>query len=237
MALIKGRDVERLVLRGFHDLGDLRRQAEEMLEASRVESKRLLAEARATAARVAAEAAPRGVEEGRQRGLQQGHEEGLRQGREEALQQWQAQLQQLVTAWQAALEAIESGRGEILASAREDALRLALAMGGKIARRQVKADPKVVQEHVAEALSMISEQARVAVCINPADRKLVESVLGGICTRLGESVHVELRDDPEVERGGCVVATPRGRIDATVEKQIERIADALVSGTPSARGR
>jgi len=237
MALIKGRDVERLVLRGFQDLGDLRRQAEEMVSAARGEGQKLLDEARAAAKLVAAEAAPRGEEEGRQRGLEEGRAEGLRQGREAALAQWDAQLKQLVAAWSAALGEVESGRGEIFAAARDDVLDLALAIGARIARRQVKADPTVVREHVAEAIAMVAAPGRVTVGINPADRKLVESVLDGICARLGESAHVELRDDPEVERGGCVVTTPRGRIDATVDKQIERITEALVAGTPPARKR
>jgi flagellar assembly protein FliH len=237
MALIKGRDVERLVLRGFQDVGDLRRQAEEMVVTARAEAQKLLDEAQAAAQRVGAEAAPRGEEEGRKRGMDEGRAEGLRQGREEALAKWDAELRQLVASWTAALAAVESGRGEIFAAARDDVLDLGLAIGARIARRQVKADPSVVREHVAEAVAMVAAPGKVAVTVNPADRKLVESVLAEVAARLGDSSHVELCDDPAVERGGCVVTTPRGRIDATVDKQIERIAEALVAGTPPARKR
>jgi flagellar assembly protein FliH len=206
-----------------------------MVATARGEGQKILDAARAAADVVAAEAAPRGEEEGRQRGLEEGRAEGLRRGREEALATWDAQLKQLVAAWSAALGEIETGRGEIFAAARDDVLDLALAIGARIARRQVEGDPTVVREHVAEAIAMISVPGRVSVGINPADRTLVESVLESLCARLGESSQVELRDDPEVERGGCMVTTARGRIDATLDKQIERITDALVSGTPPAR--
>jgi flagellar biosynthesis/type III secretory pathway protein FliH len=46
-----------------------------------------------------------------------------------------------------------------------------------------------------------------------------------------------LRDDPLVERGGCVLSTGKGVIDATLEKQIERIADVLLPNSPAKRER
>jgi flagellar assembly protein FliH len=66
------------------------------------------------------------------------------------------------------------------------------------------------------------------VSVNPKDRKLVEKVLGEIVEKIGICTHVELREDDEVSPGGCVLATGKGRIDATVDRQIERIVETLL---------
>lgn len=235
MALIKNKQADRLQSRAFTDLGDLKRQAEQVLEAARVEAGKILEQARAEAARLVEQAGPRGFAEGRETGMIEGREEGRRLGREATLAEFGPRLEHLTASWTEAVAALESRRNDMLLAAREDVLAFALAMGGKIARRVIDADPSVVKDQVAEALALVSEPTGVVVLINPQDRKLVESVLDELCERIGRSGHVELKDDPQVERGGCVIATGKGRIDATIDRQIERVVEALLPGTVTLR--
>ena len=237
MALIKNRHAGGLVTRGFEDLGDLQKQAAGIVEAARVEAARIIAEAQTQAAAIAAEAAPRGLAEGREQGLVEGRQEGCQVGREETIGQYTAQLSALGESWTAAIEAFEADRSATLQTAREDIVELALAMGGRIARRVIEADPAVVQDQVAEAISLVTAPSGMTLSINPDDRELVQAVLPALCERLANGNHVELRDDPLVERGGCVLSTGKGVIDATLEKQIERIADVLLPNSPAKRER
>lgn len=228
MALIKGGHAGGLVKGGFRDLGELKHQTEQVLERAQAEAARILEEARAQAESLVAESAPRGFDEGLARGLDEGREQGRSEGRSEALEQHGAELERLVGSWKQALERFESQRAEMLLAAREDILALAVAMGEKITRRVIEADPAVVNEHVAEALGLVAAPTGVTLSVNPGDRKLVESVLGEVLEAVGRCEHVDLRDDPEIARGGCIVTTGSGRIDASVERQIERITDTLL---------
>ena len=228
MALIKSRNTGGLVTRGFEDLGDLKHEAAGIVEAARAGAAEILDAARAEAARLLGEATPRGLAEGREQGLTEGRAEGERLGRKEAVERYTAQLEALAASWSAALTELDTGRHDILQAARQDIVELALAMGGKIARRVIEADPAVVKDQVAEALSLVTAPTRVTVSINPEDRTLVTSVLPALCERLATSADVELRDDPDIERGGCVLTTGSGRIDATVQTQVQRMAEALL---------
>ncbi len=235
MALIKGRQADQLASRGFQDLGDLKRQAEQMLEAARVEAQKIIDAARTEAGTLIEQAGPQGFAEGRESGLVGGRDEGRRLGRAEMMAEFKTQLDQLMASWTEALAEFESDRNDTLLAAREDVLEFALAMGGKIARRVIEADPTVVQDQVAEALALVTEPTGVTLTINPGDRELVQSVLPGLCAQIGRCDHVELKDDAGVERGGCVVTTGKGHIDATIERQVERIAEVLLSRTPTIR--
>ena len=53
-------------------------------------------------------------------------------------------------------------------------------------------------------------------------------MLTDLVERIGQCTHAELRDDPSIGRGGCVISTGRGRIDATIDRQLERISQALL---------
>jgi flagellar assembly protein FliH len=237
MALIKNRHAGGLVTRGFQDLGDLQKQAAGIVDAARTEAARIIAEAQTQATAIAEEAAPRGFAEGREQGLVEGRDEGCRVGREETIGQYTADLSSLAESWTAAIEAFEADRNAALQVAREDIIGLALAVGARITRRVIEADPAVVQDQVAEAISLVTAPSGLTLSVNPDDRKLVEAVLPALCERLQVGNHVQLRDDPLVERGGCVLSTGKGVIDATLEKQIERIAEVLLPNSPAKRGR
>ena len=237
MALIKSRHTGGLVTRGFEDLGDLKHEADEIVDAARAQAAEILDAARAEATALLSEAAPRGFAEGREQGLSEGRAEGERLGREEAVGQYTAQLEALAAAWATALDEFETGRHDMVQAARQDIVELALTMGGRIARRVIEADPAVVQDQVAEALGLVTAPSRVTVSINPEDRALVKSVLPALCERLTTSADVELRDDSRIERGGCVLTSGSGRIDATVQTQLQRMAEALLPDVAAKRDR
>ncbi len=228
MALIKSRNTGGLVTRGFEDLGDLKHEAAEIVAAARARAAEILDATQAEAATLLGEATPRGLAEGREQGLAEGRAEGERLGREEAVGQYTAQLESLTASWTAVLGEFETDRHDMVQAARQDIVELALTMGGRIARRVIEADPDVVKDQVAAALSLVTAPTRVTVSINPQDRTLVTSVLPALCERLATSADVELRDDPDIERGGCVLTTGSGRIDATVQTQVQRMAEALL---------
>ncbi|MHC4429461.1 MAG: FliH/SctL family protein [Planctomycetota bacterium] len=228
MGLIKNTDARRVVKHGFQDLGDLKQQAEQLLVEARAEARRIVDEARSRAEAIIAESEPRGYTDGKQRGLGEGREEGRRRGHEEAINEQRSRLQQLVPSWTEALESFEAQRNDLLLAAREDVLELALTMGGKITHRVIEAEPGVVTDQMAGALALVSGASAVTVSVNPKDRKLAESVLGEVVAKIGTCTHVELREDDQVSPGGCLLTTGTGRIDATIDRQIERVVDTLL---------
>jgi flagellar biosynthesis/type III secretory pathway protein FliH len=101
-------------------------------------------------------------------------------------------------------------------------------MGEKVCHRIVETDGSAVADQVAEALHLVASPSAVTVCVNPQDRPFVESVLADLVERIGQCTHADLRDEPSVGRGGCIVTTDRGRIDATIDRQLERICESLL---------
>ena len=61
-----------------------------------------------------------------------------------------------------------------------------------------------------------------SVCIHPVDRPMLENALPDLLKELATLEHIELVDDEAITPGGCVVAFGQGRIDATIERQLQR---------------
>lgn len=229
MALIKNIQSNRLLKEAIVlDMGDLGRQADRLLTGARDEAQSISDQARAEANALVQGADKRGYAEGLERGLTEGRESGQREGRALAVEQAAKQLEQLIMSWTAALGQWETDRSAMLQDAREDVIRFAFALAQKVVHRMVAVDPTIVQDQLAQALALLSKPTAIEISVNPADRKLVEEVLPGLLVSVARCQHASLHDDPSITVGGCVVATANGRIDATIQTQLERIAEALV---------
>lgn len=229
MPLIKGNNAKRMVRDAIVlDLGDLNREAERIIADANEQAEQILAEAKTKADELVNNASERGFAEGREIGLNAAIEEGREIGRNEALQQYRKKLDNLLETWSNAIEQWESDRTHMYMQAREDVLRFASVVSGRVIRRQIECEPTVVQDQLDEALGVISRPSSVTVTINPEDRAIVEDVIPQLLERFRNCEHIELQEDESMMRGGCIVATRNGTIDASIERQLQRIVQTIL---------
>ncbi len=77
------------------------------------------------------------------------------------------------------------------------------------------------------AVERLRQQAWIVLCLHPDDVDSVNRLLEDWKTHLPRSMRVETRASEEVRRGDCVLESPIGRIDASLETQITIIQDQL----------
>lgn len=211
------------------DLGDLMHQGDQIKSAAKARGAQIVAEATAERQRIVAGAA----EEGRDLGLRQGHQEGLAQGqaegRESALLELRQRLDAVEKAWVSALSEFESRRTQMLREARADVLGLAAMVAKKVTKRAVLIQEEAVVDQLAAVLSLLARPTRLRVAVNPDDEPLLRSALPAMMSRFAGAEHVELTADPAVSRGSCIARTGAGgRIDASIETQLDRIIGAMM---------
>ncbi len=215
------------------DLGDLRQQADQIKQRAREEAERVLAAAQQEAQRLTAD----GKRAGYEQGVEQGRAEGLAQGRDtghaEALQQTGEALAQLQQSFTAALERFDAERARMMLDARQSMLELAIDLARRIVKRVPEVDPTVVNDQLAAAVEQMARPADLVVHVHPDDRPLVEAALPELAERLTNLQHARCVDDPTIDRGGCRLAYGRASVDATLDRQLQRIVEALL---PAATG-
>ncbi|QNN21452.1 hypothetical protein HED60_03915 [Planctomycetales bacterium ZRK34] len=229
MALIKSHQAQDLAHDAIVlDLGDLRRQARVLIDRANVEAQRIVDEGKAKAEAMTADADQRGYDAGYARGESEGRTAGEAAGRAEALAAYGQQLQQLQQAWISAAQQWDADRRTMLIEARQSLLTLAIQMAEKIVRRVPEVDPSIVVDQVAEAVAYVARPCDVTVRIHPEDRPLLDDAMPALVRQLGQVEHAALVDDDMIQRGGCVVTYGQGRIDATLNTQLDRLVDTLM---------
>jgi flagellar assembly protein FliH len=143
-----------------------------------------------------------------------GHAEGFAAGRADALAEMAPTVQAAseVLAGVRELEASHADRVEAQAA------ELSVRIAEKVVAGVVDVEPARVLDVVRGALRTMVERERVTVLVHPDDVELLRETLPDL------DVHEERR----VTRGGAVVRTAYGEIDATLETKLARAREAIV---------
>jgi len=175
----------------------------------------LLAQAQAEAADIRARAQAEGSE--------QGYSQGLAKAREEV----RAELMPVLEKFAREVQALLSQRAEILRSAEREIFELALLMGKKILHSELHLRPDAVASVVRHALERAVGWGRVKVQVNPEDCALLEEVRGSL-DEAAEGVSLaEIVPNPAISRGGCILESNFGEVDARLEMQVAEVDQAL----------
>jgi len=178
------------------------------------EAQRLIAEARAEAARVVADA---------DAAREAARREGRERGREEAFAEVTALLVRARTLAAAARTA-----------AAADLRTLAVRIAEKVLGRALQAAPELAGDLCAAALEAARHQREITLRVHPDDLAAVAAARPRLQDLLVRAPDLALRADPAVGRGGCVVETEVGVIDARLETQLAAIERALAEAPTGA---
>lgn len=155
-----------------------------------------------------------------------GYAAGLEEGR--------AALTEAVQALTGAAAALAAERESVAEACEREAVGLALAIAGQALSAALDVEPDRVVDVVRGALRRLVERGRVTVLVHPEDLDLVRAAGPDLVAELGGIEHLEVQAERRVSRGGAVVHTPEGDVDATLATKLERarevIADALRAG-------
>ncbi len=127
----------------------------------------------------------------------------------------------------AALAGAAAARDHLLAGAQGEVVALALDVARKVLGRELAKEPSAIVDLAARAVAAARERTAVAIRSNPADVPALREAEGRLAALLALAPGLALRPDPSVPRGSVVVETEAGRIDASVEAQIEALQRAL----------
>lgn len=141
---------------------------------------------------------------------QQGYQDGLAEGRIQTAEQMVSTVGKTVEYF--------SGIEEKVADIVENALKKIL---GEME------DRSVVLKVVRNALAVVRNQSTVTLRVCPDEATHVEAHLSDLLGQYAGISFLEITPDPRLQKGGCILETEIGVVDASVDVQLEAICEAL----------
>lgn len=149
-------------------------------------------------------------EEARREGYAAGYEEGSARGRMEA-----AELHQLVQAMDEAMSRLDQ-------EVAEEIQALAIEIARQVVRDTITSKPEIVLSVVREAMQNLPQQS-ATIRVNPEDVQILRRYLAEHYEDLAHRV----AEDDAIARGGCVIESAGGQIDAQIQTRWRRVVESL----------
>ncbi len=227
--VLKSDAVRNLGTRVVFNYDDLNSQCEEKIAEVRRQAEKLLRDAE------------REAEELRQQAHQLGYQAGYESGAAKvdlianlkadkiAEELFNSRLQASLPIFETAAAQLNQKREQWLSQWESAAIRLAAAIASKVLHKAVRLRPDLCEINAREALKLAAGKTQVSVRMNPEDITALGDRVERFATALNWTDRIPVIPDPSIGRGGCIVQSEHGEIDARLESQIERIADELLN--------
>src|SRR4051812_34735441 len=159
-------------------------------------------------------------------------EQARREGYAEGMVAGRADLRQIgepaVQALSEAAERVREFQAQAADSVEHQAAVLAMDIAEKVVAGAIEVEPERVLDVVRGALRAIVERERLVIQVNPEDLEIVREGLDELTGALGGIEHVEVQEERRVMRGGAVVRTVVGEVDANIRTKLDRAREAVL---------
>ncbi len=227
------RRAEPVGLRAFR-IEDVLGEARATIERARQEAGQIVQDARSEADRLRAAARDEGYRAGFEEGSQKGEQVGRAEALATATREFSEQQAGLVSTCQSLIAAIQADRAAWQAAARQDLIDLALAIARRVVHHVGEHERQAVLANLEEAVRLAGARSGVTILVNPRDGETARLFAQSLLELKEQWSGVRVVEEPEISPGGARIQWSTGAIDASLETQLDRIAEAL--GSTADRG-
>jgi len=210
---------------------DIEREAEAILQRAHAQAARIIEKANTHIQEATNKQLREGFEKGQVEGRQAGFEEAVKEGRATAVQNASAELAQLTQALGQGLGALDKQKRSLLAQAESGLVELALEIARRVCKTAIGESTDVARANARSLLEMIQHRHDLEIHLNPAECELLPADVPELVGLTEDLSHMSIVPDGSVPRGGCVLKGRDGEIDASIDRQLDRIAEAICTGS------
>jgi flagellar assembly protein FliH len=231
--LLKANDVRGLGSKVVFNFDDLRQRGDAYMDSVRNQITEMLANAESEVAELRKSAHQRGYEEGRREGLQNASDSIEQRARQIAEKTAADGLATALPALKSVAESLAVERDRWVADWEAIAVRLAAAIAERLLGSELRLKPELAREMIREALQLAVGAPRIRVHLHTDDASLLGTQAADVVRALAACGEAEVVADNSLTRGGCLIETQHGQIDARIETVMDRIVAELLESQDS----
>lgn len=209
---------------------EVKRQTDEAsvkLQSAKDEADKLLEDAKKTADKIILETQnnKKAIEE-------KGFSEGFSAGREEGFKEGKEEVNRLIERLHVIVEKTMEKRQEILSETEQQIVDLVLLLSHKVVKTISENQKNVVTSNVIHALKKVKGKGDVTIRVNLLDVQMTTEHIKDFLERVEGVKNITVVEDVGVDKGGCIVETDFGSIDARISSQLHELEQKIIEASP-----
>lgn len=195
---------------------DAQSQADEIIANAKSEAEKIIQDAHLEEQKIKADA--------KQDGFKQGHDDGYSAG--------ESEIERLVERLRKMVEALMLRREEILKETEQQIVELVILMTRKVVKIISETQKTAIMSNILAALKKVKSRGNVILHVNLEDLRLASANADEFIKRVENIQGITVVEDSTVEKGGCVVETDFGAIDARISSQLSELEEKIMEISP-----
>jgi flagellar assembly protein FliH len=159
-------------------------------------------------------------------------EEGYETGREAGYAEGQVEVERLVQQLHAIIDKTIEKRNDIIDESETQIINLVIMIAKKVVKVISENQKNVVVNNVIQALRKLKSRGEVLIKVNLADVELTSEHIKDFMRMVENIRSVTVVEDSTVDRGGCIIETDFGEIDARISSQLHEIEEKILDLVP-----
>jgi flagellar assembly protein FliH len=191
-------------------------RAEQILDRAKLEVERMIKEAEMKVAEIEHEAYQRGYDAGREVGFKKG----------------QGEVRRLIDRLGTIVGKAIDIREDIIQASEKQMVEMILIIARKVIKDEIIERKEIVLNNIREALKRIKDRDRVDIRVNFSDLEITTAHKDELIKLMESLRKVNIYEDSRVDRGGVIIETDVGAIDARISTQLKEIEEAIRNAEP-----
>ncbi|MBN1500874.1 MAG: flagellar assembly protein FliH [Spirochaetes bacterium] len=155
------------------------------------------------------------------------YKKGYEAGREEGYKEGQAEIMRLIDRLGTIVSTAVDIRDDIIKSSEKMMTEMILMISRKVIKDEIVERREVVINNIKESIKRIKDRDRIDIRVNFADLDMTTAHKDELIKMMESLKKVNIYEDSRVDRGGCVIETDVGSIDARISTQLDTIEEAI----------
>jgi flagellar assembly protein FliH len=133
----------------------------------------------------------------------------------------------------AAFAELAAARDRELAALEPHAIQIALCAAKQIVGEELALSPERVAAIVAPLIARLRRSSVLTLRLHPEDAAFVQHHAAELLAKSRSNARIQVEGDEAITRGGCLVVSDIGSLDARLETRLDLMGRAMLASLPS----
>ena len=157
-----------------------------------------------------------------------GHGEGFNKGELDAREEFQPCLESV----EKIIQELSEFRKKMYSKVEREMIEMVISLVKKVIHFELSTRDDSIQEMIRLAVQSVLDKESMTIKINPADKEHAENFRPELRHLFGEIKNISFEVNTGIDRGGCIIETNFGTVDARMDKLGEQIDKILHLAPP-----
>ncbi len=160
------------------------------------------------------------------------YKDGFDKGSEDGYNEGKHEVERLIDRLHLILEKTLDKRQQILDETEQQIVELVLLISRKVVKVISENQRQVVMQNVLQALRRVKGRGDVTIRVNMGDVQLTSEHTKEFMQSVESIKSITIAEDSTVEKGGCIIETDFGAIDARISSQLNELEQKILEVAP-----